>query len=167
MRTTTGWRGRLEKILILNRIMSFGELRDNRANAAAATVRRPGSVLRVRATLREMPTLPPPATPGSPQLVQQLYDVKEVLSGQLKMNPLPVWHWAVLDGHPTASRPTEVGTTYDLKISTLARHRETEMEETHLGPAGLPIQGYLDVAPPQNPPTVSPVIAPRNETITQ
>lgn len=167
MRTTTGWRGRLEKILILNRIISFDELRDNRANAAAATVRRPGSVLRVRATLREMPTLPPPATPGSPQLVQQLYDVKEVLSGQLKMNPLPVWHWAVLDGHPTASRPTEVGTTYDLKISTLARHRETEMEETHLGPAGLPIQGYLDVAPPQNPPTVSPVIAPRNETITQ
>jgi hypothetical protein len=92
--------------------------------------------------------------------VQQVYEVKEVLSGQLKHSPIAVWHWAVLDGQPVASRPTEIGATYDLRISTLLRHLEIELEETHLGSAGLPDAGHLDVALPQNPPTLAPAIPP-------
>jgi len=159
MRSDNGWRARMEKILILNRSVPFDELRDNRANAAAATARRPGSVVRVRATLLESPPLPVGAS-GPGRLVQQLYEVREVLSGQLKTNPLPVWHWAELDGRPVPSRPTEIGRTYDLRVSTLLRQRQTELEETHLGRTGLPDSGYLDVAPPQNPPTLAPVPAP-------
>ena len=155
MRSTIGWRARMEKILMLDRAVPFDELRDDRGNAAAVTSRRPGSVLRVRATLIETTPSPPP-TPGRPQLVQQLYEIQEVLSGQLKVDPLAVWHWATLDGQPVVSRPAEVGKTYDLRISPLIRHPEVELEETHLGAEGLIAPAYLDVAPPQNPPTLSP-----------
>lgn len=159
MKSANGWRARMEKILIRNRGVPTDELRDDRGNAAASTVRRPGSVIRVRATLREAP-VPPTPTGSEPHLVQNVYDVQEVLSGQLKVNPLAVWHWAVLDGQPVASLPKQIGATYDLRISSLARHRETELEETHLGTAGLPHTGYLDVAPPQNPPTLAPTTPP-------
>jgi hypothetical protein len=108
MRSATGWRARMEKILMLNRVIPYDELRDDRGNAAAITSRRPGSVTRVRATLIATTPLPPVA-PNAAQLVQQLYEIEEVLSGQLKVNPLAVWHWAALDGRPVASRPAEVG----------------------------------------------------------
>jgi hypothetical protein len=157
MRTTVGWRARMEKILILDRMVPFAELRDDRANAAASTSRRVGAVTRVRATLLEaapLPNIPPDDT--RPQLVQHLYQVKEVLSGQLKVDPLVVWHWATLDGKPVVSLPKERGATYDLRVSTLLRHQEVELEETHLGPLGLLQPAYLDVAAPQFPPTLAP-----------
>lgn len=159
MRTTNGWRARMEKLLILHRNVTFDELRDDRANATASTLRRAGSVIRVRAKLLETVSGPAPV-PGQSYLVQQVYEVKEVLSGQIKANPIAIWHWAVLDGQPVPSLPTEIGATYDLRISTLLRHRETELEETYLGDAGLPNPGYLDVALPQNPPTLAPATPP-------
>jgi hypothetical protein len=157
MRTSVGWRARMEKILILDRGVPYDELRDNRANAAATTSRRPGSVNRVRATLLETTNPPQPASQSSgAQLVQHLYEIKEVLSGQLKADPLVVWHWAMLDGKPVASLPAEKGATYDLRLSPLIRHPEVELENTILGPTGLLQPGYLDVAPPQFPPTLAP-----------
>jgi len=153
---TTGWRARLEKVLILSRGVEYAELRDNRANASASTIRRLGSVTRVRAKLIEAPPLP--ATPSAtPVLVQQLYQIEEVLVGQVKKDPLPVWHWAVLDGKPTPSRPDKIGQIYELRMSPLIRHPEVELETTFLGADGWHAPGYLDVAPPQSPPTLSPV----------
>jgi hypothetical protein len=143
----------LEKILVVHRTVPFTELSDNRANAAAATPRRPGSVIRVRAKLLDATPVSSASSDGS-LLVQQQYEIQEVLSGQLKVNPLSVWHWARLDGKPVPSLPTQIGSTYDLRISTLLRHQETELEETLLGTAGLPSPGFLDVAPPQDPPMV-------------
>lgn len=153
---TTGWRARMEKVLIMNRAVDFAELRDNRANASASTNRRLGSVTRVRAKLLEAPSQPA-LRPGAPVLVQQLYQIEEVLVGQVKMDPLPVWHWAVLDGATVPSRPDKVGQIYELRMSPLLRHPEVELEATFLGPDGWHAPGYLDVAPPQSPPTLSPV----------
>ena len=152
---TTGWRARLEKVLILTRVVDYAELRENRTNASASTDRRLGSVVRVRAKLIEAPPIPS-STPASPVLVQQLYHIEEVLSGQIKVDPLPVWHWAVLDGKPAASRPGEIGKIYELRLSPLIRHPEVELEATILGPERLTEPGYLDVAAPQSPPTLSP-----------
>ncbi|MFN0130580.1 MAG: hypothetical protein ACKV19_28295 [Verrucomicrobiales bacterium] len=153
--TSVGWRARLEKIMILDRPLAMTELRDDRANAAATTTRRPGSVIRLRATLLEAPVLP--ESPASrTRLVQQIYRVEEVLAGQLKVNPITIWHWATLDGISVASRPMQVGATFDLKISPLIRHPETELEATWLGSEGIVEPGYLDVALPQKPPTLAP-----------
>ncbi len=157
MLADVGWRARLEKILFLDRTVTFNELRDDRANAAASTTRRPGSIIHVSAILREIPALPEPA-PGATALVQQVYEINEVISGQLNPGPLAVWHWATLDGQPAPSRPTEIGATYDLRISPLRRHPETELEATYLGEAGVPEPGYLDVAPPRFPATLTPPV---------
>jgi hypothetical protein len=150
---TAGWHARLDHVLARTTQGDWMELRDNVANALRFSRERLlARSVRIRARLLEL--APPPASPArqARELVQQVYDVVEVVSGKYEGKRLSVLHWATLDGEATASRPTQPGRVYELLVAAADHHPELESEPIHLGPEEFRLPLYFDLSTPNVPP---------------
>jgi len=85
-------------------------------------------------------------------LVQQVYDVVDVVSGSYDRPNISVIHWAMLGAEPVPSRPTEFARTYEMLLGVTADHPELESEPVRLGPRGFHLPLYFDVSPLDAPP---------------
>lgn len=146
------WRGFMKHILFSSQPISMEQIKSHRTHSrSASTEWLLGPPTRVRARLVEAATLPPAGSYGGRFLVQQMYEVEEVISGKMPVDVVPVWHWARMDGVDVPSRPTEVGKVYELFINQSSRHPELELETVLLGPSGQLEPSYFDLAPPGKP----------------
>ncbi|MGI8604951.1 MAG: hypothetical protein ACR2OZ_18425 [Verrucomicrobiales bacterium] len=150
---SAGWRGRLDHVLLRCGPVEWTESRDNTANALRfGPERKLTRVQRIRAKLSEMPL----ANPRDPRaLVQQTYDVVEVISGKFDQPRLAVLHWAVLDGRPVPSRPAQAGGIFELQVVPADRHSQLESERIHLSPHDFQLPLYFDATPPSTHPVAA------------
>jgi hypothetical protein len=150
---SAGWKARMDHVLFRTEKVSWEEIRDNVSNALRGSSERlHPRPLRIRARLRE--AAPADFVTSAPPriLVQQSYDVVDVVSGSYDRPSLSVLHWAALGGKPVPSRPTELGRTFELLLDTAADHPELESERIRLGPRGFHLPLYFDASPLDAPP---------------
>jgi hypothetical protein len=148
-----GWKARMDHVLIRTGKASWEELRDNVKNALRdAPDRLHPRPLRVRARLREAAPADFLATASPRVLVQQLYDVVDVVSGSYDRPSISVIHWAALGGKPVPSRPTDFARSCEMLLDPAADHPELESERVRLSARGFHLPLYFDVTPLDVPP---------------
>jgi hypothetical protein len=80
-------------------------------------------------------------------LLGYLYEVEEVLEGELAETQIAVMHWTILDRQPLAGFPREIGKTYELTLQPYAAHPEL-ISERQWNDLLDPLEPWYDIATP-------------------
>src|SRR5262249_10867963 len=85
--------------------------------------------------------------PYTSSLVECVYEVESVVSGQYTEKRVLVKHWGLLNRHPTAVFPREIGKSYELTLEPETGHPELKGERVSEEADVFDLSPWLDVAP--------------------
>lgn len=147
------WGGGLLNLALYQRALDASEVLKNTETARKRVVKfQPRSTpLKVRAKLLEVTAPPSPEsiTPYTSSLVTCLYEVEQVLSGELKEKRILVKQWGLLNRLPVIGFPVQEGKIYDLLLESESIHPELKGERVTDDTSTFDLEPWFDITPPR------------------
>ncbi len=142
------WSGRIGNIAIYSRFMNGEEAAGNQSRITGALAdRTPAKRTIVKARLMER--TPHPAleaiAPYRSALVTYVYEVEEVVSGDLSAPKIAIAHWALLNGETLELPQNKEGETYQLVIEDFDDHPQLQGERLVMDHDDFTLPLFYDV----------------------
>ena len=142
----------MQCLAIYNRVLSPDEVAQTAAWHARRIATLPVPPLRVHIEGRLVETSKVPTLesiePYTSALICSVYEVEKVVSGEFKDRRVLVKHWGLLNKHPMASLPHEIGKSYSLIIELESDHTELQGERVNDDTNAFDLTPWFDVSTP-------------------
>lgn len=148
-----GWSGGLMHVALYDRVLTEEDIAASSevAQARIATFTAPPPRVRLQARLVEASALPTPEgiAPYTSALVSYVYDVEQVVEGDLNAKRVLVKHWCMLDQKVAQGFPREVGKSYGLTLERESDHAHLKGERVMDDTTAFDLEVWFDVSPPR------------------
>lgn len=144
-----GWDGRLEQVAFYG--SASGEVSAPQLAGLHGIKPDPGEGrLKVRGKLVELTPRPAIDELGAytRALVYHLYEVGDIVAGELNAKRMVVAHWSLLDRKPAAGVPSRVGQFYEMEVEPLEKNPQLKSERTFDDTSDLDAPIYFDISIP-------------------